>query len=288
MSLIGFGVVFALVSAFTQAVAHALLKSGRDKLIVRALIGATGLAVMAPAAVIFRIWPEADVWPWLIASGLLHVTYQLVLIRAYDAADFSLAYPMARGVAPLGVAGLSLVFLGDSLTALALAGATVVAAGLMSIALDPHARLRAHLWALLAGAFTVTYTLVDAQGVRVADQAVSFIVWFFIVDGLGILAVTLARRGGGLVAGLLREWRIGVPAGLASLATYSTAFLALRALPAGGVSALRETSVVFGALIAAFILRERVGPRRAFGAVAVAFGGAMVVWGLAGTGLRPQ
>lgn len=288
MSLIGFGVVFALVSAFTQAVAHALLKSGRDKLIVRALIGATGLAVMAPAAVIFRIWPEADVWPWLIASGLLHVTYQLVLIRAYDAADFSLAYPMARGVAPLGVAGLSLVFLGDSLTVLALAGATVVAAGLMSIALDPHARLRAHLWALLAGAFTVTYTLVDAQGVRVADQAVSFIVWFFIVDGLGILAVTLARRGGGLVAGLLREWRIGVPAGLASLATYSTAFLALRALPAGGVSALRETSVVFGALIAAFILRERVGPRRAFGAVAVAFGGAMVVWGLAGTGLRPQ
>lgn len=279
--MIAFGVGAALVSAVTQAIAHALLKSGRDKLSIRALIGATGLVAMAPVAAAFDIWPSAEVWPWLFASAALHVAYQLVLIRAYDAADFSLAYPMARGVAPLGVAGLSALVLGDVLSTLALVGASVVAGGLLAIALDPHARWRAHLWAVAAGAFTVTYTVVDAQGVRIAENAAEFIVWFFILDGLGILAVTAWRRGARLGAGLRAEWRLGVAAGLGSLATYSTAFLALRALPAGGASALRETSVVFGTLIAAFILRERVGPRRAWGALAVAGGGALVVWGLA-------
>ncbi len=107
------GVAAALFSALTQAIAHAVLKAGRDKLMVRGLIAATCAVAVLPFAFVVRP-PEGWLWGWLALSSALHVGYQLVLIRAYETDDFSVAYPLARGVAPVATTVLGALFLAQT------------------------------------------------------------------------------------------------------------------------------------------------------------------------------
>lgn len=269
----------ALVSAVSQAVAHALLKAGRDKLIIRGLIGLTCAISVAPLAA-FVALPDAALWPWLLLANSLHAVYQLVLIRAYDAADFSLAFPLARGTVPILTCLLGVLLLHDHLGGLAIAGVVLVSAGMLLIA-GQRASWHAGLgYALAAGLMTTTYTIVDGHAVRLAPQAATFIVWFFILDGVFMTTIALAARRGRTLALMRAEGRQGVLAGLASLLTYGTALLALRWLPVGAATALRETGLVFGLLLAHFVLHEPVGRRRAAGGLLVATGGALAVLGL--------
>ena len=132
-------------------------------------------------------------------------------------------------------------------------------------------------WAASAGLLTTTYTAVDGHAVRLAPDAATFIVWFFIMDGLMMVPlVSLLRRG--RVLPLLRaEGRRGVIAGLFALVGYGAALTALRLLPLGAASALRETSIVFGVLIARLALGEAVDGRKAGGVALIALGGATIV-----------
>lgn len=278
------GIAIALFSALTQAIAHAMLKAGDDKLLVRGLIGATGASVVLPL-VPFVPWPTPALWPWLGLACALHVVYQLILVRAYAAADFSVAYPLARGAVPLLTAVAALALLQERLSALAIAGVLLVTAGMALVAGRSGLRAGAIIsGALGAGAMTTLYTVVDGHAVRLAPQAATFIVWFFILDGAAMFPLALVARRGRGWTGLRAEWRHSVLAGIASLLTYGSALLALRLLPLGAAAALRETSVVAGVLLARFVLRERVDGRRAGGAVLVAAGGALVVLGVALTG----
>ncbi|MDB5099256.1 MAG: putative rane protein [Cyanobacteria bacterium RYN_339] len=266
------GIAVALVSASTQALAHAMLKAGRDKLVIRGLIGVTCAVGALPVACLVPL-PGAVLWPWLALAGALHATYQLVLIRAYEAADFAVAYPLARGIVPLASACVGVALLGDRLDAGAIAGVLAVTAGLGLVA----GRARPVPAALLAGLLTTAYTVVDGHAVRLAPEAGTFIAWFFLVDGLIMGTLAACARRGRLPQLVRAEGRHGVLAGLASLLTYACALLALRWLPVGEASALRETSLVFGLALARWGLREQVGARRAAGAALVALGGALIV-----------
>lgn len=273
------GVALALTSAATGAVAHAMLKSGRAKLVIRGLIGLTCAIVVAPGTA-FVPPPTGRLWPWLLMASVLHTVYQLVLIRAYDAADFSVAYPLARGVVPISTAIVGVAFLGDRLTAPAWVGVAAVTGGLLLISARGGVGFSGFLWAAAAGFLTATYTVVDGHAVRLAPEAATFVVWFFILDGAIMFPLAAASRRGRMRALLSAEGGKGILAGIASLIGYGSALLALRLLPVGAASALRETGVVFGTAIARFGLNERVGVRRAAGAIMTAIGGALVAVGL--------
>lgn len=276
--MVEIGAAAALLSAITQAVAHALLKAGNDKLVVRGLIGLVGVVVMAPVAA-FTPPPEGIVG-WLAVSAALHAVYQLVLIQAYAAADFSLAYPLARGITPIATAVLGVWLLGDRLSLTTAIGIGVTTAGFVLLVAGARPRRGGVVAALAAGLLTSTYTWVDAQGVRAAPSPLTFIAWFFVCDGVVMSALALAARGRRIVALVRDEGRKGVLAGLASLLTYGSALSALRLLPTGAASALRETSVVFGVIIARGYLGETIARRRALGATLIASGGVLVLLGL--------
>jgi len=277
--MIEVGVTAALFSAATQAAAHALLKAGRDKLIVRGLIALTTSLVVAPAA-LFVPLPSGNLWPWLILCGLLHTIYQFVLVAAYGAADFSVAYPLARGVVPVFTALIGIACLADRLTIIAMIGIVIVSGGIILIAARSAIHSTGLIWAALAGLLTTTYTVIDGKAIRLASEASTFIVWFFVMDGLMMVPLVLWFRRRHILPRLVDEgWR-GLLAGLSSLVTYGSALLALRLLPVGAASALRETSIVFGALIARFALRELVTARRAVGISLVSAGAALVALGL--------
>lgn len=270
------GIILAFLSSVTTASAHALLKAGRDKLAVRALIGATGAVTMAPVCFIVPL-PTPAMLPWLATASVLHTTYQLVLIRAYAATDFGIAYPVARGIAPIATAVLGLALLGDKITPFGLLGVALVSGGILLVAIGRTIARAGLIAAVIAGLLTTAYTVVDAHAIRLAPLAMTFVAWFFLLDGLIMFAIFALARWG-RVGPLLRSegWQ-GVLAGLTSLISFGAALLALRLAPVGVVSALRETSVVFGMMIAAFVLREHVNQRRAVGAVVIAAGAILIV-----------
>lgn len=273
--LLTLGIACALVSAVTQAFAHALLRAGRDRLMVRALIGLTSGAMALPICALVPL-PSPDLARWLALSVAVHAIYQLALIRAYERAAFSIAYPIARGVAPVATAILGMALLHETISVPAMGGIVIVTAGLLLIGHSGMLSRRAVVAAMLPGLLTTAYTLIDARAVRLAPDPLSFVAWFFVGDALVMGSIGLAARRRRFLLLAREEGARGLLAGVMSFVTYGAALLALRWLAAGVTSALRETSVVFGTLIAWLFLREPMTRGRIAGAGLVAAGAALI------------
>lgn len=270
------GIALALVSSLTTASAHALLKAGKDKLAIRALIGAVGAVALAPICFLVP-FPTNRLVPWLLAANVLHTTYQLVLIRSYQSSDFALAYPIARGISPIATALLGIALLGDQITAGTIIGVGLVSVGILTVALGRTITAGGLIAASISGLLTTTYTIVDAHAIRIAPSAMTFVAWFFLLDGIMMFPIFATLRRKQVIPLLRSEGRQGLMAGVTSLLSFGSALIALRLAPVGIVSAVRETSVVFGMLIAAFFLRESVDRRRAGAAVVIALGAIIIV-----------
>jgi drug/metabolite transporter (DMT)-like permease len=270
------GIALALLSAATTAIPHALLKSGKDKLAVRAVLGAVQTTLIAPLC-LFVPSPSGTMLPWVVASCTLHAVYQFVLIRAYDATDFAVAYPIARGTAPIATAMLGALLLGDRLSLTALFGVALVSLGIVLIGLGQRLAPAGLLAAAIAGLLITAYTTVDAGAIRMGPSAFTFIVWFFALDGLTMFSLFAMLRGRRIGALIRPEAKLGIIAGLTSLISCGAALLALRFAPVGIVSALRETSVLFAMVIAALCLRERVDRRHVIAAIIIAIGACAII-----------
>lgn len=276
MSPVAAGLALACLSALTGALAHALLKAGNDKLAVQAWVRLTELTVALPMTLLVG-WPPAYLWPWLLAAGLIYAIYQYALTWSYRVSDFSLAFPIARGVTPLISAVLAMVWLGDTLSPIAMAGIALVSLGLLSLSHGTGISRRGVALAVLTGLLTCCYTLVDAQGMRLSPDLFTFLVWFFVVDGLGMPLLLLARDGRGAFRSLKPEARIGVLAGVMALLTFVPALIAFRLAPVGAVAAIREGSVIIGLALGAKLLKEQIDRRRIAGGVLVTVGAAIIV-----------
>ncbi|HEY1752608.1 MAG TPA: EamA family transporter [Caulobacteraceae bacterium] len=275
MSLAGLAGAMMIVSGAAHAGVNAVLKSGDDKMSSRALIDGFSARIVLPAAFLLPLPSHA--WPWLAASGAIHLVYLVSLIRAFERADMLVAYPMMRGLAPMLASAVAVTLLHEPISLPVAAGVALVGVGVMIAALGRHIDRRALFWSLLTGACIALYTVADAQGVRAAPTAPSYIVWIFLIDG-GIIASMFAlRRGPRFILAARAEWRAGLVAGAGSIVYYGLALWAfsLAALPR--LAALRETSVLFGVLIAIVFLKERATPARLTSAALIGAGAAVLV-----------
>ncbi len=260
-------VVFLAVlgAAVMHAGWNAIVKVGLDRFSSILLLSMVQ-GVMALVLLPFFAAPLAAAWPWVAASALLHIGYKLFLIRAYQHGDLSQVYPLARGTAPLIVALVGAIWLGESMTAGKTAAVAAIALGVIVMSrsggsLDRLPR-KALLYALGTACFTASYTLVDGVGARIAETASGYVLWMFAGDALGLTGFALATRGPGALGRLLPAWRSGIAAGGLSLGSYWIAIWAFTLAPLALVAALRETSVLFAMLIGVFLLGERANPWR--------------------------
>ena len=277
MSDVELAYLLILGSGAIHAVVNAILKSGNDKLVGRALIDGSSAVFVLPLVLIAPLPHGA--WGWLAASSAIHLVYLYALVRAFEAADFSAAYPIARGSAPALTAAIALGVMGEAARPLELLGIGAISGGVLAMSLGRHIGRAALGWSLLTGACIAAYTVVDANGVRAAPSALSYIAWVFLLLGVGIAAVFAWLRGPGLVETIKDQWRPGVIAGLLSIGTYGLALTAYRLGPTAPVAALRETSILFATLIAVVWLKERVTLQRAAAALLIAAGAALILAG---------
>jgi drug/metabolite transporter (DMT)-like permease len=258
---VSFGVLLAvLVAALLHAGWNAIIKVGLSKQTSMFLLS-TGNAVMGAAVAATQPLPTAEVWPWLIASGLIHTAYHLFLAYAYEQGDLSRVYPIARGAAPMIVLVASLAFLDDPLEVMDLAGVLVLGLGiaLMARGVFSSGESRRLLpYALGAAAATAGYTLTDGLGARVWGEPVAYVAWLLIIAGAFFAPAVVALKGPGVMRAGPRAWALGLVAGAASFAAYAIAVWAMTVAPIALVSALRETSILFAVLLGWAFFRERI------------------------------
>jgi drug/metabolite transporter (DMT)-like permease len=269
----------ALCSALIHASWNAALKRGRDRLAEAFLIGAGGLLVSCVILAALGL-PARASWPFVGASSIAHLVYWAALFKGYDMGELSHIYTLSRGASPL-LASLGAVLAAGEIPApLAMLGIALVSAGVLCAGASPGAPWRASLWALAIGACIASYSLIDALGARASGSAPSYLAAMTAAMAVPMMALGLARAGAARLFGLpAPALARGLAVGVASAAGYGLVLWAQTMAPIARVTALRETSVVFAVLIAALVLRERVGPRRWAGAVLAVAGGALIALG---------
>lgn len=271
------GIVLAIASAFATAFSHAYVKAGDDKLAVQAWIRLTGLVAFLPMALTFGS-PPASLMPWIVAAAIVHAIYQYALIHSYRLSDFSIAYPLARGTAPLFTLLFGMLVLGDRPPFAVALGVALLCAGILALLRHGSISPKRALVAGLTGLLTTAYSVIDAKGVRLADTALHFIAWFYVADGFSMSALLLMRDDGRIGPALKREAATGIKAGVLALAAFVPALFAFRLAPVGAVAALRETSVLIGLVLGGAMLKEDMDLRRAFGALMILAGGVIAAF----------
>jgi len=268
------GITLAVLGAgLLHAGWNALLKSapGGDPMLDTATVVA-GSCVWALVVLPFVPLPDPSAWKFIAASTVIHFAYYVTLAHAYRTGDLSFAYPLMRGSAPLIVAVLGVAFLQELPTTHAMLGIVLICTGIVSIAFVRRERhpAAAARWAFANAAILAAYTLVDGSGARASGNALAYVTWLIFIEGLPFIAWILWRRRAAGAAYLQRGWRRGLVGGAASLAAYGIVLFAMTRAPVAAVAALRETSVLFAALIGAVWLKEGFGAMRLAGAASVA------------------
>jgi len=261
--------LLVLGSALLHASWNLAIKVSNDRLVTAGAQVTLGALAFSPLLLIIEL-PQG-VWGWVVLSSGVHLLYGLSLVAAYERGDLSAMYPIARGTAPALVTLGAAVLLGDKIGTAGLFAVAIIVAGIVAIGLNgrPHGVG----WAIITGLFITSYTLIDGHAVRQLDSALAYTVCVFLGNMVLYWPVVLWRRGlAGVVASVRIDWWKQFLGGTASALAYILVLVAARISPLGLVSAVRETSVVFGALAGWLLLRERLGGQRLIAATSIAAG----------------
>jgi phosphonate utilization associated putative membrane protein len=272
-------VAAVLFGALLHASWNALIKSGTDKALDTALIHVLGVVIAIPVVAVVGL-PRVEAWPYAIASLVIHIAYYIALVGAYRHGELALTYPIMRGVAPLLVACASASLIGETLRPLAWLGVVGISLGVAAVGLSRSAvtsghRGKALRYALANAGIIALYTIVDGLGVRASGNALSYVATLFLFDGLPYFALVLwqrRERHRETFAYMASRWRISTAGAFASLGSYGIALWAMTQAPVATVAALRETSVLFAAVIGAGWLKEGFGAQRAAGTALIVAG----------------
>lgn len=283
MSLTHLPIFLMLMSAVLHATIGVLMKQSLDKTLFRAML-ALASAVSVIPLLFFLPPPPPAAWTYLLIGAGLHFLYQLAQIKAFETGDMSLVYPVMRGSAPALAALFAYFILGEALGVYEIAGLLIASITLIAFGLSgakptraqQKAQISAIGFALFCGVMTALYAVIDAGGIRITREsqiiALSYIAWFFLLDGIGLPLVALLKEGRSILTKARPDMKRALIANILSLIGYSAALYAFALAPVGKMAALRETSVVFGAVFAAFILKEAFGGRRVLLAIILALG----------------
>jgi drug/metabolite transporter (DMT)-like permease len=270
--------VFAAVlfAAACHAGWNASIKRGLDPLATTVAIS-LGAALVSLAAMPFAGLPAVAAWPWVLASIAIHLFYFAALIESYRAGDMGQVYPIARGSAPLMTATVTTVLIGEHLGVAGWLGIVLLAAGVLMLSLRGGRDLaklnrRAVGFALFTAVTVCAYSVVDGIGARLAGSANAYTVALFIGIGPVMALYAVAHNDDGALGDARRLWRTGLAGGALQLGSYGIAIWAMTVAPIAIVAALRETSVLFGALIAVVVLKEPLRAGRLVAALLIVSG----------------
>ncbi|MBZ9963415.1 DMT family transporter [Mesorhizobium sp. BR1-1-2] len=262
----------ALFAALLHASWNAFLRTGTDRLWTVTVMSFSSTALAIPF-VIFHALPAAPAWPYVLFSACLQVSYSMFLVAAYRHGDLGQVYPIVRGSVPLLVTLGGFLLAGQRLTIPETVGVALVGGGIMGLSIGRgRATAKSILYALATGAIIAAYATVDAIGVRAAGNAGAYAAWVLLIYGLLLPAAFVFCRGRLVVDPQAPETWKALGGGVFALLAYGLVVAAFALGPAGPITAIRETSVVFAVFIGRLFLGETLTPRRVGACAIVALG----------------
>jgi drug/metabolite transporter (DMT)-like permease len=261
-----------LAAAVTHAIWNAIAHGIKDQTLAFALIGAGGIIVAIPLTIL-AVMPRAACWPYLMMSVVIHIFYNLLLMRCYRLGEFGQVYPLARGTSPLVVTILAALFVHERLGWPEIVGVAIVSAGLATLVLAGRRPSRAAFLAAVGTGLTIAaYTTVDGVGVRASGSPIGYIGWLMLLESLCVPMFALIRRRQVLLKQRPQILLAGLAAGALSVLAYGLVLWAQTRGALAPIAALRETSVIFGAIIGTLVFREPFGRARIAATVLVVAG----------------
>ncbi len=279
MASISIGVaLIVLFSALIHASWNAILKSSTNKLIDTTVICFFG-GLICLIAIPFLPVVESAAWPYILVSSIVHVFYFIFLANAYKHSDFSHAYPLIRGAAPPLVALLAFFIVGEELPLIVWAGIILISLGIIlpGRIQKGEATLKSVFFILATAVCIVTYTLIDGLGVRVSGSAASYVTYMSLIEGIILVSVMIFYLSPKEIISYARNrWHLCALAAFLSIFGYGLVLWAMNHAPIGVVSALRETSIIFGTLIGIYFFKEGFGRKRLVTAALICLGALMI------------
>lgn len=275
-------IVLILCSAFCHATANAIIKSTHHKTACIVITIVTRACMMSPFLFLFPL-PQGMQWFWIMLSASIHICYNSMLAKSYAIGDFSLVYPIARGATPVFTAFGAVLFLGETMTLNDLVGILTISCGLLIFASETkinketglrRVSLSTILYTMGTSICVVLYTLVDAYTVRNMSSVFSFMAWYSLFTMSGMVLVGMRVCGGFscLVNQVFENKYRPVIASFIWTLSYILALYAIKIWDLSQLAALRETSILIGALIGVFIFKETMGKRRILAALIIVAG----------------
>jgi drug/metabolite transporter (DMT)-like permease len=234
--------------------------------------------VVSAGALLFVPWPNAASWPYVIASAVIHTGYNLSLVRTYRSGDLGQTYPISRGSSPALVTLGAAVFVHEAPSLISVAGVLLVSGGILSLALQ-GGKVRADFLpaAFVTGVLIGAYTVVDGIGVRLSGNSLGYTASMFLLWGAAMPVIYYATRGMP-PAYTKAQTAMALTGGVVSILAYGIVIWAMQYAAMGVVSALRETSVVYAAIIGRLFLKEKLTARRIASCLAIATGAACLAY----------
>lgn len=266
-------IIVVLLSAVMHATWHALIKAGTDRFLTYTVINIIAM-IFGFILLYFAAPPANYVWNWVFYSTMLHLIYKVFLIKAYGYGDLSKVFPLARGIAPILVTIGSIALIGETIETVQIVLILGIVAGISIIIFEKCAGKfdrNAVIFAILSGVITASYTIVDGMGSRIGGSPFWFVAWIYILDGTVFPLVAIIWRRQELINFIKVSWKQSFCAGLFSITSYGAIIWALHNSTMASVSVLRETSIIFAAIIGTIFFKESFGNRRILAASIVAF-----------------
>jgi drug/metabolite transporter (DMT)-like permease len=268
--------VLILFSALLHAVVNSLIKVSDDGLITRGCMNAVACIIATPFLLTVPL-PGPDLWLLLVLSILTHALYPFFLVETYRTGDLSTVFPIARGSVPLLVTLFATFALEQRPGPAGLTGIAIVSMSIASFAFSPdrtpsQAHMRSVAYAFATGLIIAVYTVIDAAGLRLAPTPFVYVIWLFVLDGAFVALLVVLTRRRAVLPFITNHWRSTLIAGILGTLTYGLALFALALGPVAEIAALRETSIVFAALIGTCILGEPFGKQRLMASLAAVAG----------------
>jgi drug/metabolite transporter (DMT)-like permease len=268
-----------LFAALLHASWNFLVKQNSDKHISMSAV-VLGHAPFAFLALFFVPLPNMESLYYIIFGALLHTGYQLFLLNSYRIGDLSQVYPLARGISPLIVATVSVLFLGNHLSQTEITAIIVICTGIMSLVLvrksDGLRNYRAAILAVVTGIFIASYSLVDGLGARISDSAIGFYACLSILNAIIFAVVVSFKQPRTVKIVVTKNYKLALAGGLASFTAYALVIWSFTMAPIPVVTALRETSIIFALLLGVFVLKERLDLMKLFASVTTLLGAGLL------------
>ncbi|WP_085646523.1 MULTISPECIES: EamA family transporter [unclassified Pseudomonas] len=269
-------VLLVLFAALLHAGWNALLRGGADRLWSMTVM-CVAIAIVCAVAAMFMVAPAPQSWGYALLSALLHVGYNLFLVRSYRVGDLGQIYPISRGSSPALITLGAALFAGETITPGEMLGIALVSGGIISLAFRGRSLSVPSLpYALGTGCFIAAYSVVDGIGARLSGAPLAYTVWMSALWGVLMPVVYIVLRDARSLFSIRPGMFAAAMGGLVSLLAYAIVIYAMNEAPLGAVSALRETSVLFAALLGYLFLGETLTVRRMLACVVIASGAIII------------